>query len=366
MSDEIPWTEGFRPSQPDPEMVCAEGETLQLIDVLLGKMSPVLRQSFTMTYCDEMTSREACTLLGVSVGNFQVTRISGPATPHGSSAALSRGPHPQGGAISNLFRQSRFSGPFRRSAEISFLEMAFFMSQSTSTSLLCSGRQMSLTTGDSIGMEKPEWLMQMETVLGCSTRVSSLPTTEGGYYCQLPVFRNDRYSWADLIGFDPSCFYSPGNGFSACSRLTLSSEPATTDMLLCCRERAAVVCPSLSVPEAREFREQFWNRNIHGHLPSGVSELACERSSSSARTLNREMSVNVTIPKLLPEFSSLRELTMTGRRPPPFRGSTKAYRLWPASEDNVNLPASENPFPGRNRSKKGQNQSGLARNTGHF
>jgi RNA polymerase sigma-70 factor (ECF subfamily) len=69
--DEIPWTERIPASQPDPEMVCAEGETFQFIDVLLGKMSPVLRQSFTMTYYDEMSSREACTLLGVSIGTFK-------------------------------------------------------------------------------------------------------------------------------------------------------------------------------------------------------------------------------------------------------------------------------------------------------
>src|SRR6266851_187746 len=70
-SGEISWTEKIPASQPDPEMVCAEGETLQLIDVLLGKMSPALRQSFTMTYYDELTSREACTLLGVSIGTFK-------------------------------------------------------------------------------------------------------------------------------------------------------------------------------------------------------------------------------------------------------------------------------------------------------
>jgi RNA polymerase sigma-70 factor (ECF subfamily) len=69
--DEIPWTERIPASQPDPEMVCAEGETFQFIDVLLGKMSPVLRQSFTMTYYDEMSSREACALLGVSIGTFK-------------------------------------------------------------------------------------------------------------------------------------------------------------------------------------------------------------------------------------------------------------------------------------------------------
>jgi RNA polymerase sigma-70 factor (ECF subfamily) len=70
-SGEASWTETIPTSQPDPEMVCAEGETFQFIDVLLGKMSPVLRQSFTMIYYDEMSSREACTLLGVSIGTFK-------------------------------------------------------------------------------------------------------------------------------------------------------------------------------------------------------------------------------------------------------------------------------------------------------
>jgi RNA polymerase sigma-70 factor (ECF subfamily) len=70
-SGEVSWTERIPTSQPDPEMACAEGETFQLIDVLLGKISPALRQSFTMTYYDEMSSREACTLLGVSIGTFK-------------------------------------------------------------------------------------------------------------------------------------------------------------------------------------------------------------------------------------------------------------------------------------------------------
>ncbi|MGC2467685.1 MAG: RNA polymerase sigma factor [Candidatus Acidiferrum sp.] len=70
-TDDTPWTERIPASQPDPEMVYAEEETLQLIDVVLGRMSPVLRQAFTMTYYDEMSSREACALLGVSTGTFK-------------------------------------------------------------------------------------------------------------------------------------------------------------------------------------------------------------------------------------------------------------------------------------------------------
>ncbi len=70
-ADDTPWMERIPASQPDPEMVYAEEETFQLIDVVLGKMSPVLRQAFTMTYYDEMSSREACALLGVSTGTFK-------------------------------------------------------------------------------------------------------------------------------------------------------------------------------------------------------------------------------------------------------------------------------------------------------
>ena len=69
--DDTPWTERIPASQPDPEMVYAEEETFQLIDVVLGRLSPVLRQAFTMTYYDEMSSREACALLGVSTGTFK-------------------------------------------------------------------------------------------------------------------------------------------------------------------------------------------------------------------------------------------------------------------------------------------------------
>ena len=70
-ADQIPWTEWIPASQPDPEMACAGRETLQLIDALLAKMNPVLRQAFTMTYYHEMSSREACVLLNVSTGTFK-------------------------------------------------------------------------------------------------------------------------------------------------------------------------------------------------------------------------------------------------------------------------------------------------------
>ena len=58
-------------SQPDPEMHCAEAETLALVDILVGELSPELRQAFTMTYFDEIPAKQAGLLLGVAKGAFK-------------------------------------------------------------------------------------------------------------------------------------------------------------------------------------------------------------------------------------------------------------------------------------------------------
>ncbi len=70
-SHEVNWTENIPASEPDPEMAHAERETLELVDGILGKMKPVLRQAFTMTYFDELAGPEACAVLGVSAGTFK-------------------------------------------------------------------------------------------------------------------------------------------------------------------------------------------------------------------------------------------------------------------------------------------------------
>jgi RNA polymerase sigma-70 factor (ECF subfamily) len=71
ISREANWTERIPNSQPDPEMVHAERETLQFINGVLAKMKPALRQAFTMTYYDELSGAEACAVLGVSAGTFK-------------------------------------------------------------------------------------------------------------------------------------------------------------------------------------------------------------------------------------------------------------------------------------------------------
>jgi RNA polymerase sigma-70 factor, ECF subfamily len=70
-SREVDSTEHIPASGPDPEMIHAERETLQLIDGIVGKMKPVLRQALIMTYFDELSGAEASAMLGVSAGTFK-------------------------------------------------------------------------------------------------------------------------------------------------------------------------------------------------------------------------------------------------------------------------------------------------------
>jgi len=69
--DEIDWMEKLCASTPDPEQVRAQAERYELIDCVLATMKPVLRQAFTMTYYDEMSTREACAVLSISPGTFK-------------------------------------------------------------------------------------------------------------------------------------------------------------------------------------------------------------------------------------------------------------------------------------------------------
>jgi RNA polymerase sigma-70 factor, ECF subfamily len=70
-SDDARWMREIPASQPDPDMVYAERETVQLINGVLGKMKPTLRRALTMIYYDELSGPEACAILGVSAGTFK-------------------------------------------------------------------------------------------------------------------------------------------------------------------------------------------------------------------------------------------------------------------------------------------------------
>jgi len=124
-TDDTPWTERIPASQPDPEMVYAEEEIFRQIDVVLGRMSPVLRQAFTMTYYDEMSSREACALLGVSTGTFKSRLFR--ARRHLMDQTQRSLLAPIGGATQSPFSFGKvdFQPLAARSAEISSPEIAF-------------------------------------------------------------------------------------------------------------------------------------------------------------------------------------------------------------------------------------------------
>jgi RNA polymerase sigma-70 factor (ECF subfamily) len=70
-TDEISWVERIPDEHPDPEAMFAEKETLESIDILLGKMSPILRQAFVLTYYEEISNEEGGALLGISSGTFK-------------------------------------------------------------------------------------------------------------------------------------------------------------------------------------------------------------------------------------------------------------------------------------------------------
>ena len=70
-SDDTPGMESIPTSEPDPERACADEERLALMDLQLGQMRPRLRQALTMSYFEEMSTAEACDLLGVSATTFK-------------------------------------------------------------------------------------------------------------------------------------------------------------------------------------------------------------------------------------------------------------------------------------------------------
>jgi RNA polymerase sigma-70 factor (ECF subfamily) len=70
-SSDEDWTENIPDGHPNPEMIHAGRETFELVDGILGKMRPVLRQAFTLTYYDELSREEAAAKLRVSNVTFK-------------------------------------------------------------------------------------------------------------------------------------------------------------------------------------------------------------------------------------------------------------------------------------------------------
>ncbi len=124
-TDDTPWTERIPAAQPDPEMMYAEEETLQLIDVLLGRMSPVLRQAFTMTYYQEMSNQEAGALLGVTTGTFKSRLFRARRQLMNQASRLLLAPIRRATDSPYFSRESAFQALAPRSAESLSPEIAF-------------------------------------------------------------------------------------------------------------------------------------------------------------------------------------------------------------------------------------------------
>ena len=69
--DDAPWVERMPAPHPNPETLFAQEEACDLVDALLAKLNPLLRQAFTLSYHREMSSSEAAATLGVSTATFK-------------------------------------------------------------------------------------------------------------------------------------------------------------------------------------------------------------------------------------------------------------------------------------------------------
>jgi RNA polymerase sigma-70 factor (ECF subfamily) len=70
-NDDTSWIERIPASEPDPETVYLREQTFQFVHALVKKLSPTLRQAFTMAYYREMSCVEAAAQLGVKPTTFK-------------------------------------------------------------------------------------------------------------------------------------------------------------------------------------------------------------------------------------------------------------------------------------------------------
>ena len=65
------WIERIPDSEPDPETVFLRGQTFQFVHAFVDRMSPTLRQAFTMVYYREMSCAEGAAQLGIKTTTFK-------------------------------------------------------------------------------------------------------------------------------------------------------------------------------------------------------------------------------------------------------------------------------------------------------
>jgi len=70
-SEDTSWIERIPASEPDPETVYVQEQRAQFFHALVQKMSPMLREAFTLTYDKELSCVEAAAQLGVKPTTFK-------------------------------------------------------------------------------------------------------------------------------------------------------------------------------------------------------------------------------------------------------------------------------------------------------
>jgi RNA polymerase sigma-70 factor, ECF subfamily len=71
MEAHTPWIERIHSARPDPEELCAEAETLHLVDRLLHTASPTIRAAFKLKHYDDVSAEEGACHLGITANTFK-------------------------------------------------------------------------------------------------------------------------------------------------------------------------------------------------------------------------------------------------------------------------------------------------------
>jgi RNA polymerase sigma-70 factor (ECF subfamily) len=69
--DKHSWLEQIPEIGPDPEMLCAEEQTSQMIEELLNRASPLLSEAFRLSHFEELSNKEGATKLGIKTATFK-------------------------------------------------------------------------------------------------------------------------------------------------------------------------------------------------------------------------------------------------------------------------------------------------------
>ena len=70
-ADNPPWIETLPGIQPDPETIYRQGEVKQIVNSLIGRLSPTLEEAFVLAHYDELSNQEASQALDVKLTTFK-------------------------------------------------------------------------------------------------------------------------------------------------------------------------------------------------------------------------------------------------------------------------------------------------------